>query len=111
MGGNVLATSSIGTQGNEVGNIGEQGMGDASIKGYFLMNLHANYEVRKGLDYFARINNLFDRRYETYGMIAASSFNQYGSPLADASSNPGNISRFVAPGAPRSFMVGVRYRY
>jgi outer membrane receptor protein involved in Fe transport len=110
VGSSVLATSSIGTQGNEVGNIGEQGTGDASVKGYFLMNLHANYEARKGLDYFARINNLFDRRYETYGMIAASSFNQYGSPLADVN-NPGNISRFVAPGAPRSFMLGVRYRF
>ncbi len=110
LGGSVLATSSIGTQGNEAGNIGEDGVGDASVKGYFLLNLHANYEVRKGLDYFARINNLFDRRYETYGMIAASSFDQYGAGLTD-NTNPGNISRFVAPGAPRSFMAGMRYRF
>ncbi len=110
LGGSVLATSSIVTQGNEVGNIGEDGVGDASVKGYFLLNLHANYEVRKGLDYFARINNVFDRRYETYGMIAASAFDQYGAGIAD-NTNPGNISRFVAPGAPRSFMVGMRYRF
>ncbi len=110
IGGSMLATSSIGTQGNEAGNIGEDGTGDASVKGYFLMNLHANYEASKGMDYFARINNVFDRRYETYGMIAASSFDQFGAGLG-TSTNPGNISRFVAPGAPRSFMVGVRYRY
>ncbi len=110
LGGSVLATSSIGTQGNEVGNIGEEGSGDASVKGYFLLNLHANYEASKGLDYFARINNVFDRRYETYGMIAASSFDQYGAGLG-TNTNPGNVSRFVAPGAPRSFMLGVRYRF
>ena len=110
IGGSVLATSSIGTQGNEAGNIGEDGTGDASVKGYFLMNLHANYEASKGMDYFARINNVFDRRYETYGMMAASAFDQFGAGLG-TNTNPGNISRFVAPGAPRSFMVGVRYRY
>ncbi len=111
VGGTMLATSSIKTQGNEVGNIGEDGIGDASIKGYFLMNLHANYSAGKGLDYFARINNVFDRRYETFGMIAASSFDQYGVGLPDGSNNSGNVSRFVAPGAPRSFMVGMRYRF
>ncbi len=74
IGGNILATSSLVTQGNEDGGISEDGTGDASVKGYFLLNLHANYEASKGLDYFARINNVFDRRYETYGMIAASGF-------------------------------------
>jgi outer membrane receptor protein involved in Fe transport len=109
IGGNVLATSSLVTQGNEDGGISEDGSGDASVKGYFLLNLHANYEASKGLDYFARINNVFDRRYETYGMIAASGFDQYGSSLGSNVEN--NISRFVAPGAPRNFMVGLRYRF
>ncbi len=109
LGGNLLATSSIVTQGNEDGGISEVGEGDAPVKGYYLINLHANYEVRKGLDYFARIHNVLDRRYETYGMIAASGFDQYGASLGGSVEN--NISRFVAPGAPRSFMVGMRYRF
>lgn len=109
IGGNVLATSSLVTQGNEDGGISQDGSGDASVKGYFLLNLHANYEASKGLDYFARINNVFDRRYETYGMIAASGFDQYGGSLDPTLEN--NISRFVAPGAPRNFMVGLRYRF
>jgi len=109
IGGNILTTSSLVTQGNEDGGIGQDGSGDAGIKGYFLLNLHANYEASKGLDYFARINNVFDRRYETYGMIAASGFDQYGNGLGTGIEN--NISRFVAPGAPRNFMVGLRYRF
>jgi outer membrane receptor protein involved in Fe transport len=113
VGGSVLFTSKIVTQGNEDGGIGEDGRGDAGVKGYALFNLHANYAADKGLDYFARINNVFDTRYETYGMMAMSMFNADGSPIAGglASSVGPNMSRFVAPGAPRNFMVGLRYRF
>ena len=110
LGGSVLATSSIVTQGNEDGLIGDNVSVNAKVSGYYLLNLHANYEAQKGLEYFARINNVLDRRYETYGLMALTSFDQYGAGLTDTS-NPGNVSRFVAPGAPRSFMVGMRYRF
>ncbi len=110
IGGSVLATSSMVTQGNEDGLIGDDEKVNASVKGYALMNLHANYEASKGLDYFVRVNNVFDTRFETYGLMALSMFdrfgNQYGSP-----NTPPSFSRFVAPGAPRNFMVGVRYRF
>ncbi len=105
----VIATSSLATQGNEDGLIGVTGNTtavDASVRGYTLLNLHANYEMEKGFDTFARINNVFDRRFESYGMMAQSVFNASGSPQ-DATS----INRFVAPGAPRSIMVGMRYRF
>ena len=113
VGGSVLVTSKIVTQGNEDGGIGEDGRGDASVKGYTVFNLHANYEADKGLDYFARINNVFDTRYESYGMMAMSMFNANGSLIAGGAANGvgPNVSRFVAPGAPRNFMVGLRYRF
>ena len=110
VGANVLATSSLVTQGNEDGLIGDGERVNAKVKGYAIMNLHANYEASKGLDYFIRINNVFDTRFETYGLMALNMFdqfgNQYGSPTA-----PPTVSRFVAPGAPRNFMVGVSYRF
>ncbi len=110
IGGSMLATSSVVTQGNEDGLIGDNEPVNTKVSGYYLMNLHANYQVNKGLDYFARINNVLDRRYETYGLMAMSAFDSNG-----ANNLPNNVSgefsRFVAPGAPRSFMVGVRYRY
>ena len=108
VGGSILLTSKIVSQNNEDGLIGEDddSVGDASVKGYALLNLHANFEAQKGLDYFARINNVFDTRYQTYGMIAASAFEATGG-LAGTPT----LNRFVAPGAPRSFMVGVRYRF
>jgi outer membrane receptor protein involved in Fe transport len=116
VGGSVITTSSITTQGNEDGIIwqesaaGTEVYGNAKVKGYMLLNLHANYEAEKGLDYFARINNVFDTRFESYGMMALSMFNAGGIPITDAATGP-NVSRFVAPGAPRNFMVGLRYRF
>jgi outer membrane receptor protein involved in Fe transport len=116
VGGSVLATSSITTQGNEDGRIGveadpaESIAVNAKVRGYALLNLHANYEATKGLDYFARINNVLDTRFETYGLMAMSMFNADGSLIGNNATGP-NLSRFVAPGAPRNFMVGLRYRF
>ncbi len=113
LGGTVLATSSIVTQGNEDGQIGSDNANtravDTSVKGYALLNLHANFEAAKGLDYFARINNVFDTHYATYGLMGLSAYDRNGGALA--STDPSNVSRFVAPGAPRSVMVGARYRF
>ncbi len=110
VGGTVLATSSLVSQGNEDGLIGDGEKVNASVKGYALMNLHANYEASKGLDYFVRLNNVFDTRFETYGLMALNMFDQYGNQ-ASSPATPPTVSRFVAPGAPRNFMVGVRYRF
>ncbi len=110
VGGSVLATSSIVSQGNEDGLIGDGEKVNANVKGYTIMNLHANYEASKGLDYFVRVNNVFDTRFETYGLMALSMFDQFGNQASSASTPP-NVSRFIAPGAPRNFMVGVRYRF
>jgi outer membrane receptor protein involved in Fe transport len=117
VGGTMLMTSSMTTQGNEDGVIWQEGTspnvdyeyGNAKVKGYTLLNLHANYQAAKGLDYFARVNNVFDTRFETYGLMALSMFESNGSRIT--SGDGPYVSRFVAPGAPRSFMVGVRYRF
>lgn len=124
LGGTAITTSSITTQGNEDGLVGksEDNGGvitttttpqNAKVNGYTVFHLHANYAAEKGLDYFGRINNVFDTRYETYGMMGMSAFNADGSPRLgiNAGTDEALISRFVAPGAPRSFMVGLRYRY
>ena len=112
VGGSLLATSSLISQGNEDGKIGiEDGetiSASAKVKGYTILNLNANYEAQKGLDYFARLNNVFDTRYESYGLMALSMFNSNGSAITAGGPN---MSRFVAPGAPRNFMVGLRYRF
>ena len=107
-----MTTSSLVTQGNEDGKIPDDDTVNAKINGYTLLHLHANYEAEKGIDYFARINNVFDTRFETYGMMAMSMFNANGSLIdSSTSATVPNVSRFVAPGAPRHLMVGLRYRF
>ena len=113
LGGTAITTSSITTQGNEDGNVGITGTTtpvNAKVDGYTVFHLHANYEAAKGLDYFGRINNVFDTRYETYGMMGMSAFDATGTTNLGLTGDS-TVNRFVAPGAPRSFMLGLRYRY
>ena len=105
VGGTVIAASHQVTQGNEDGS-SEAGRVDARIGGYALLNLHANYEAQKGLEYFARITNVFDTRFSTYGLMANSIYDSTGTAMTDPIT-----SRFVAPGAPRAMMVGLRYKF
>jgi outer membrane receptor protein involved in Fe transport len=79
---------------------------DASIKGYTLLNLKASYKAQKGLTLFAKINNVLDTRYETYGMIGENNFAVDGGETTAQT-----LSKFVAPGAPRSYLVGLRYQF
>ena len=116
IGGTLMTTSSMVTQGNEDGLVGPDNDNTtavkANVKGYTLLNMNANYEAQKGLDFFVRINNVLNRRFESYGMMAMNMFDQAGSPLdANNSATAPTVNRFVAPGAPRSFMVGMRYRF
>ena len=109
IGGTVVSTSSIVSQGNEDGQLPDGERANAKVNGYTLLHLHTSYDAAKGLQYFGRINNALDTRFETYGQIAESVFSASGVPAAIV--NDVTVNRFVAPGAPRSFMVGLRYRY
>jgi outer membrane receptor protein involved in Fe transport len=109
LGAGVHYSSSLITQGNEDGQIGEDAddaRGDATIKGHTLLNLKANYQLQKGLTLFGKINNVLDTRYETYGMIGENNF-----ALDGDSTNTQTVAKFVAPGAPRSYLVGLRYQF
>ena len=101
-GTSMMASSSTVTQGNEDGNIYSGVSGNAKVKGYALFNLSTTYTVQKGFEVFGKINNAFNKRYETYAMLAADN-------LYDSTSQ--TLSKFVAPGAPRTFMAGLRYRF
>ena len=101
VGSSLIVISSIVTQGNEDGYIGATEKGNAEVKGYTLLNLNTTYTVQKGFEVFGKILNVFDTRYETYGMLA----------VDNLSSAAQTLSKFVAPGAPRTYMVGLRYKF
>jgi len=113
LGASTVTTSRRITQGNEDGLIGldnETVAADASTKGYTLLNLSATYKAEKGLEFFAKINNALNKRYETYGLIAANNFALDGSTL-NGTSGEQTVAKFVAPGASRSLWLGMRYKF
>ena len=108
----LIATSDLVTQGNEDGLIGGDDdvvARDASVDGYQLVNVNMRYEQSHNLTIFARITNLFDEKYETYGAMAESVFTRNGS-FVDDDEGP-TVNRFVAPGAPRGIFVGLNYSF
>jgi outer membrane receptor protein involved in Fe transport len=62
--------------------------------------LKTSYAVQKGFEVFGKIDNVFNRRYETYAMMAEN--NLY--------SDEQTMSKFVAPGATRTYMAGLRLK-
>jgi hypothetical protein len=116
VGADVVAVSSMATQGNEDGLSADPVNGiaarraDWSIRGHATLALHASHRLEKGWEVFGRITNLFDRRHETWGAVARGLFpgGVLLQPHVEAS-DPANV-RFIAPGAPRAISIGLRYR-
>ncbi|MEN3275677.1 MAG: hypothetical protein V7631_1467 [Massilia sp.] len=117
LGGDIVAVSRLVAQGNEDGLLEDPeddeplDRGDAGIGGHALLSLRATYKPTRQLEFYARVNNVLDRRYETYGVLAENLFP--GGQLAQPAlgTDEPQDSRFVAPGAPRSFMLGMRYTF
>ena len=79
---------------------GDQSNQNSEIPGYWVVHLRTAYEVTRNFEVFARINNLFDKRYANFG-----TFVDLGSvPPSLALTDP----RSQSPAAPLAVFVGVR---
>jgi outer membrane receptor protein involved in Fe transport len=79
-------------------------MGPGEIPGYAIFNLNLDYKLDRGLWIFAKLANVFDRRYATAGALRQNFFP--GGNLA--APNAGVNETFYAPGAPRVLWVGIQ---
>ena len=70
------------------------------LDGYATVNIRAKYEVNKTFQVFARVDNLFDQEYESFGLL--------GEPDEVPGFGGFTDNRFVGVGAPISGFVGVR---
>ena len=88
--------------------------GDASnrlapIPGHTVVSLHARYEPTGHVELFAAIDNLFNRRYATFGTLSdPTGVGAPGVPPAGVTNGPGVNNRFLTPGAPFEAFGGVR---
>lgn len=102
VGAGLQAFSSQFARGNE-NNLDSQG----TVAGYAVVNLNGRYEIIPGLDLFARINNLFDKKYANMGILGS---NVFSGPNNFIPANAfGTPELFVGPGAPIAGFFGIRY--
>ena len=47
--------------------VGDNANQNPKLPGYWLVNLHASYQVTKNVQVFGLINNLFNKRYALFG--------------------------------------------
>jgi len=110
LGADLMALSSRTIAGNEDGLLDDEATDEhrLDIPGYAVVNLRARWVLpqAKGVEVFAHVNNLFDREYASFGALAATQFDAAGTYTGEETP-----AVFVAPGAPRSFGVGVRARF
>jgi outer membrane receptor protein involved in Fe transport len=97
IGGNALFVSSqyfVGDESNQA----------PKLPGYAVFNLHASYQIDKTFQIYARVDNVFDNRYATYGRFfdttALPNFANGGANFTDP--------RSVSPARPRAFYTGLK---
>jgi len=78
--------------------------GPGEIGGYALLNLNLDYKLDRGLQVFAKLANVFDRRYATAAALRQNFFPGGNLAAPGAQTN----ETFYAPGAPRAFWVGIQ---
>ena len=75
------------------------------IAGHAVVNFRLRWQPRAGWEVYANLNNAFDRRFESFGALAQTQFGPTG-----AYTGVQRDALFVAPGTPRSLVVGLRIR-
>ena len=101
VGSNVMVFSSQYARGDE-----NNQDANGKVPGYTLVNLDARYQHTRRLSFFGRIDNVFDRDYESLGVLGQNFFNGPGRTF-----DAGNVTneQFRSAGAPRAFWVGFKY--
>ncbi len=91
---------------------GDESNQNSPLPGYQVVNLRTTYQFWKQSELFLTVNNVFDRRYTTFGIYSdPTGVGAPGIPPGAGSNSPGVDNRFQNPAAPRSVFGGVRIRF
>lgn len=93
VGGDMLYKSGVFVRGDESNQLGR-------LDGYATVNIRANYQINDMFKVYARVDNLFDREYESFGLL--------GEPDEVPGFGGFTNNRFVGVGAPVSGFIGVK---
>jgi iron complex outermembrane receptor protein len=88
---------------------GDESNQNAQLPSYALVNLHTSYKFGRHVEVFARVDNLFNARYATFGQFGdPTGVGAPGIPAGATTNSPGVDNRFQSPGAPIAAFAGVR---
>jgi outer membrane receptor protein involved in Fe transport len=84
--------------------VGDESNQAEKLPAYAVFNANASYQITRNIQIYARVDNILDNRYDTYGTFfdttAIPNFANGGAAFADP--------RSVSPAQPRSFFAGMR---
>jgi iron complex outermembrane receptor protein len=81
------------------------------LPGYAVVNLDGRYLATKRFEIFARVNNVFDRRYANFGVVGENFFTGPERTFGPAVGVDAAPEQFRGPGAPFGAWLGVRYSF
>jgi iron complex outermembrane receptor protein len=91
---------------------GDESNQNSQLPGYALLDLHTSYKVGEHIELFARVDNLFNARYSTFGEFGdPTRVGAPGIPAGAATNSPGVDNRFQSPGAPIAAFAGIRAHF
>lgn len=84
----------------------------APLPGYTVVGLHATYRPVRRVELFATIDNLFNQKFATWGILSdPTGVGAPGIPANAPTNGPGVNNRFVSPAAPFEIFGGIRVRF
>ena len=119
LGAGIVSQAGMLARGNENNQHAADGvyyLGSGKTAGYTVLNLNATYAPAKHLELFFKIDNVLNKQYSTAAQLGATGFDANGNFVArplprNGTDYPVRSATFYAPGAPRSFLLGLRYRF
>jgi outer membrane receptor protein involved in Fe transport len=87
--------------------VGDESNQFMKLPSYAVFNLHTSYQIDKNFQIYARVDNVFDNRYATYGTFfdtgALPNFANGGAAFTDPQS--------LSPARPRAFYTGLKVTF
>jgi outer membrane receptor protein involved in Fe transport len=87
--------------------VGDESNQYTKLPSYTVFNLHTSYQVTKNIQLYGKVDNIFDKRYATYGQFfdtgAVPNFTNGGNAFTDP--------RSLSPARPRAFYAGMRVTF
>ena len=77
-----------------------------TVAGYTVVNLRARYQFSEQFEIFANVNNLFDKEFETFGLLGEEP-GELDVPIIEDLTIP----LFLGPAPPRAAFAGLRYTF